>query len=76
MKSIVKKPRGHLRDSGLANHFLNTNTREALLRHPRAASILEAFVIEEILQGMGAGMCTWQVHYLFSFIRLLFTLQI
>ena len=33
-----------------------------LRRDPRVGSLFEAFVIEEILQGMWAGMGTWQAH--------------
>jgi hypothetical protein len=49
-KRIVKTPRGHLRDSGLANFWLRNMDRESLQSHPLVGSIWESFVIEELLE--------------------------
>ncbi len=51
-KSIVKMPRGHIRDSGLLHHLLHINSLESLQGDPIAGFSFEAFVIEEILKGL------------------------
>jgi len=51
-KSIVKMPKGHLRDSGLLHHLLHINTLESLQSDPIAGFSFEGFVIEEILKGL------------------------
>lgn len=51
-KSIVKMPRGHIRDSGLLHHLLNINSLKRLQQDPIAGFSFEAFVIEEILKGL------------------------
>jgi predicted AAA+ superfamily ATPase len=63
-KSIVKKPKGHLRDSGLNLFLLGIDSREKLLRYPRAGNLFEAFVVEEILMGMESTLQSgWQSYY-------------
>jgi len=55
-KSIVKMPKGILRDSGL-NHFLsNISNREKLIRSPNVGQNYESFIIEEIIKGCNAPM--------------------
>lgn len=51
-KSIVKMPRGHIRDSGLLHHLLRLNSLEQLQEDPIAGFSFESFVIEEILKGL------------------------
>ena len=51
-KSIVKMPRGHIRDSGLLHHLLHIDNLESLQNDPIAGFSFEAFVIEEILKGL------------------------
>ena len=51
-KSIIKMPRGHIRDSGLLHHLLHINSLENLQSDPIAGFSFEAFVIEEILKGL------------------------
>ena len=51
-KSLVKMPKGFLRDSGLIHYLLNIKNKEELLRSPKAGQIFESFVIEEILKGL------------------------
>lgn len=51
-KSIMKMPKGHIRDSGLLHHLLNIGSLESLYNDPIAGFSFEAFVIEEILKGI------------------------
>ena len=51
-KSLVKMPKGFLRDSGLIHYLLNIKTKDQLLRSPKVGQIFESFVIEEILKGL------------------------
>ena len=53
-RSIVKMPKGILRDVGLAHHLLGIETKKELLRHPRVGFNFESFVIEEIIKGIQA----------------------
>jgi uncharacterized protein len=53
-KSIVKMPRGYIRDSGLLHHLRQVRHRDALLQDPKAGSSFEGFVIEEMIQGFQA----------------------
>jgi predicted AAA+ superfamily ATPase len=56
-KSIVKMPRGHIRDSGLLHHILRLNSLEQLQQDPIAGFSFESFVIEEILKGLQDARC-------------------
>lgn len=51
-KSVVKMPRGHLRDSGLLHNLLHIDSLDKLQSDPIAGFSFEAFVIEEILKGL------------------------
>lgn len=53
-KSLVKMPRGYIRDSGLLHFLSHVFTGEQLLRRPGTGAAFEGFVIEEILQGLKA----------------------
>jgi len=55
MRSVVKMPKGILRDTGLLNFLSNITSREQLIRSPLVGQIFESFVIEEILKGMQAS---------------------
>ncbi len=63
-KSIVKMPKGILRDSGLAHFLANINDREQLIRSPHVGQNFESFIIEEIIKGI---QCTnasnWNYYY-------------
>lgn len=48
VKSTVKMPRGHLRDTGLILYWLKLTDAESLRIHPKFGRIWEAFVIEQI----------------------------
>ena len=51
-KSLVKMPKGFLRDIGLIHYLLNIKNKEELVRSPKTGQIFESFVIEEILKGL------------------------
>lgn len=51
-KSMVKMPRGYLRDSGLLHHLSRVRTREHLLTRSQTGAAFEGFIIEEIIQGL------------------------
>ena len=51
-RSLVKMPKGFLRDSGLINYLSDIKGREPLLRSPKLGQIFESFVIEEIIKGL------------------------
>ena len=53
-KSVVKMPRGYLRDSGLLHHLLHVRRLEQLYTRPGTGSAFEGFMIEEIIQGFRA----------------------
>jgi len=63
-KSIVKMPKGILRDSGL-NHFLaNIDSREKLFRSPNVGQNFESFIIEELIKGVQCTQATnWNYYY-------------
>jgi len=63
-RSIVKMPKGILRDSGLLNYLANITSREKMVRSPWAGQIFESFIIEEILKGMHASnIARWDCSY-------------
>ncbi len=51
-KSIVKMPKGYIRDSGLLHQLLHINTLENLYGDVIVGRSFESFVIEEILNGL------------------------
>ena len=51
-KSLVKMPKGFLRDSGLIHYLLDIRNKEQLLRSPKLGQIFESFVIEELIKGL------------------------
>jgi predicted AAA+ superfamily ATPase len=62
-KSIVKMPKGYLRDSGLLHYLLKIDSHEKMLRHPKTGAAFEAFVIEEIINGLNAKNSTFEHRY-------------
>jgi uncharacterized protein len=52
IKSLVKMPKGHIRDSGLLHQLLHINDLEFLYQDPIVGRSFESFVIEEILKGI------------------------
>lgn len=64
IKSIVKMPKGHIRDSGLLHSLLGITNKEKLINDPIIGASWEAFVIEEIIKGLQATMIThWKPYY-------------
>ncbi len=49
-RRIVKMPKGHLRDTGLINHFLRLHTTDDLKAHPQFGRIWESFIIEQLIR--------------------------
>ena len=63
-KSLVKMPRGYIRDSGLLCHLKGVRTLEQLLTWPAVGSAFEGFIIEEILLGLTAvESISWHAAY-------------
>lgn len=64
IKSIVKMPRGHIRDSGLLHYLLQIKTQDDLYHHPIIGHSFESFVIEELVKGLQAAMISnWRIDY-------------
>ena len=63
-KSIVKMPKGILRDAGLIHFLANIDSREKLIRSPNVGQNFESFIIEEIIKGVHCTEATnWQYFY-------------
>ena len=63
-KSIVKLPRGHLRDSGLAHFIKQIENRDQMVNHPQVGAAFEAFVTEEVIKGVQAvDVSNWRYYY-------------
>ncbi|MFH0786362.1 MAG: ATP-binding protein [Pseudomonadota bacterium] len=63
-KSVVKMPKGHFRDSGMANFIQQIKTRDQLLNHPNVGAGFEAFITEEIIKGLQAlSITNWHYYY-------------
>lgn len=63
-KSLLKMPKGQLRDSGLMHYLAGVENREALLRLPQVGHSFEAFVVEEMIKGIQATEVTrWDAYF-------------
>lgn len=63
-KSIVKMPKGIVRDSGINHYLSNVDSREKMLRTPQLGHNFESFIIEEIIKGLQATEVTrWDYAY-------------
>lgn len=63
-KSIVKMPKGYIRDTGLLHYLLNITSREQMLNSPNVGQNFESFVIEEIIKGLQASKVKkWDYYY-------------
>jgi predicted AAA+ superfamily ATPase len=63
-KSILKMPKGLLRDSGLSHYLAGIESRDALLRSPQLGHNFESFIIEEIIKGIQAtNVSRWDYYY-------------
>lgn len=64
IKSVIKMPKGHLCDTGLLHALLRITNEEQLYSDPIVGHSFEAFVIEEIIQGLQSLMIThWAPYY-------------
>ncbi len=64
VKSVIKMPKGYIRDTGLLHHLLQIADLESLLADPIVGKSFEAFAIEEIIKGLQATTVTnWRPHY-------------
>lgn len=64
VKSIIKMPKGYIRDTGLLHYLTRIGSREELLEDPMVGVSFEAFVVEELLKGLQATMVTnWMPYY-------------
>lgn len=52
IKSLVKRPKGLLRDCGLQHFLQKIATMDQLLQHPSCGRSFESFIIEEIIKGI------------------------
>jgi predicted AAA+ superfamily ATPase len=64
-KSVVKMPKGNLRDSGLTNYIQVITQREQLLNYPNVGAAFEAYISEEIIKGIQATEIVNWNHYYF-----------
>ena len=63
-RSIVKMPKGLMRDSGLRNYLQQIHSFESLFNHPSVGNSFESFVIEEILKGLESkNIPHWSSYY-------------
>lgn len=64
VKSIIKMPKGYIRDSGLLHYLTRIGSFEELMEDPLVGVSFEAFVVEELLKGLQATMVTnWSPYY-------------
>lgn len=54
IKSLVKRPKGYMTDSGLLHYLQKITNYEQLLQHPQSGHSFESFIIEEIIKGIQA----------------------
>jgi uncharacterized protein len=62
-KSLVKMPKGILRDSGLMHFLSNITTREKLIRSPNVGQNFESYIIEELIKGMNSSSAVHCAYY-------------
>lgn len=63
VKRVSKLPKGHIRDTGLINHFLRINTIDDLKSHPHYGRIWEIFIIEQIIRYCDNHLESIDVYY-------------
>jgi predicted AAA+ superfamily ATPase len=64
IKSIVKMPKGHLRDTGLLHYLLRFDSFDDLYNSTYIGHSFEAFAVEEIIKGLQATLATnWGQFY-------------
>ncbi len=65
-KSIVKMPKGIVRDSGLNNFLGHIDNRDKLFRSPNVGRNFESFIIEELIKGL---QCTQAMNSSYYYYR-------
>ena len=55
IKTTLKLPKGHFRDSGLALFLQNVQAIDQLNQFPRLGNFFEAFIVEELIRGFEAA---------------------
>lgn len=64
IKSLIKMPKGIIRDSGLLHFLLKIHDHESLMTDPIVGLSFEGFVIEEIIRGIQAkGIVNTDFYY-------------
>ncbi|MDC0357672.1 ATP-binding protein [Oligoflexia bacterium] len=63
IKSVVKMPKGILRDSGIASFLLKIPSQDLLEQHPLCGSIWESFVIEQLISGLENELYVFDYYY-------------
>jgi len=64
LKSLIKMPKGIIRDSGLLHYLLKIHDQESLMSDPIVGLSFEGFVIEEIIRGIQAkGIVNTDFYY-------------
>lgn len=64
IKSIIKMPKGYIRDTGLLHFLLKISDLESLYSHPIAGHSFESFVTEEIIKGLlSTSITNWEAYY-------------
>lgn len=64
LKSVIKMPKGYIRDTGLLHYLTRIGSFEELLEDPLVGVSFEAFVVEELLKGLEATLVTnWNAYY-------------
>jgi predicted AAA+ superfamily ATPase len=63
-KSVVKMPKGNIRDSGLSHYIQGITQRKQLPNYPNVGASFEAFISEEIIKGIQAtDIVNWNYYY-------------
>ncbi len=55
VKTTLKLPKGHFRDSGLTLFLQNIHTTDELTHYPFLGRTFESFIVEELIKGIEAG---------------------
>ncbi len=64
VKSIVKMPKGYIRDSGLLHFLSRIETMDTLFESSCIGTSFEGFIMDELIKGLDATLVTnWQPYY-------------
>ena len=62
--SVLKSPKGLVRDSGINHYLAGIDSRDKLLRAPQVGQNFESFIIEELVKGVQAtGVTRWDYYH-------------